>query len=796
MDDKLLSKQIKVLELDKILTELSCHASTPDGVTECLAQKPCFTKNETECRLQNTSDAYMLTARFGAPSFGGAVNCNNSLSRSRAGAVLNFTQLLEIASLLRVIRTVKEWRDHFCSNVSTSLDDCFFALSPNKYFEEKLFSAIRSDEDFNDNASQTLFELRRKIRAAGGSIREKLEHIIRSQSYQKFLQDAIVTQRDGRFVVPVKAEYRAEIPGLVHDASSSGATLFIEPMPIVEVNNELRVLRKKEADEVERLLAELSAEAADFADGITESYKAVVALDVVFAKAKYAFAINAVVPDVNDGGICDFKNARHPLLGKKAVPISVSVGKDFDTLIVTGPNTGGKTVSLKTVGLLCLMAMCGLMLPVDDGSTTAVFGSIFADIGDEQSIEQSLSTFSSHMKNIVEILKLADSDSLVLLDELGAGTDPVEGAALAVAIITKLRELGAKVVTTTHYAELKSFAIDTAGVENACCEFDVKTLRPTYRLLIGVPGRSNAFAVSRRLGLPEDIITNANSLVSEENKRFESVVSTLEDARQTAEKEREEVIKIRSQLEKIRRESAELKAKLRDEREQMLKKTREQIRDIVDSARAESNALLNQLEDMKKKMDSANSRDTVQRARTAAKKAIEKLEGSTDSADNEREDYTLPRSLRVGDSVLLADINRQATVVSLPDKNGKVQVLAGAVSLKTDIENIRLCEKKGEKNKKPIKRNVTGVKSRAERTAAVEVDLRGMASDEALLELDRFIDNAVLSGISEIRIIHGKGTGVLRKAVQQELRLNKSVRTFRLGVFGEGENGVTIAELK
>ena len=798
METKFLKKQASVLELDKILERLSQYAAIPDAAEKCLNILPSFNMFEVETRLSHTSDAYMLIARFGAPSFGGAKNCNNSLERAKMSGVLNMAELLAIARLLHVIRSVKEWKEHSSGSVITSLDGFFGTLTPNKYFEDKIFSSIDSEDEMNDRASQKLADIRRKIKSSSASIREKLDHIIRSQAYSKYLQDAIVTQRDGRFVVPVKSEHRSEIPGLIHDTSASGATLFIEPMAVVEVNNELRVLKSKEKEEIERILEEMSSEAAEFADNIKLSFASLIELDVAFSKAKYAFDIKASMPSVNKDGITLLKNARHPLLGDSAVPISLSLGIDFDTLIITGPNTGGKTVTLKTIGLLSLMAMSGLMLPVDDGSKINIFDQVFADIGDEQSIEQSLSTFSSHMKNIVNIIANAKENTLVLLDELGAGTDPVEGAALAKAIIMELRRLGANVVTTTHYAELKSFALDTSGVENACCEFDVSTLKPTYRLLIGVPGRSNAFAISKKLGISEEIIANANEMISDENKRFENVVSSLEEARQTAEAEREEARRIREEMERLKRSHQDKYEDLKSERKKMLESARKQAESILESARSESNLLLNQLEDMKKKMDSENARETVQKAREAAKNSINKLEKNSDYVDKYKENYKLPRDLLLGDSVLLMDIDKKATVTRLPEKDGTLEVMAGIIKMRTGINNVKLIEgdvKIGGK-RQASQRKVSGIKSRAERTVQTELDLRGMASDEAILMLDRFIDEAILSGIETIRIIHGKGTGVLKNAVNQHLKKHKSIRTHRLGVFGEGEHGVTIAELK
>lgn len=798
MKQNSLQRQIKVLELDKILNMLSQYAAISDTAILCNAIKPKFRLDDAKEQLVNTSDAYSLIARFGAPSFGGASNVDNALARASAGSVLNLPEFLKIAATLRVIRGITDWREHFCSNVITSLNGYFEVLQPNKYFEEKIYSIVASEEELNDNASVKLADIRRKIRSSSASIREKLDKMVKSQTYSKFLQESIVTQRDGRYVVPVKAEYRSEVPGLIHDTSGSGATLFVEPMAIVEVNNELRVLRNKEREEIERILKELSEEAATFAESIVESYKAAVALEVIFCKAKFGFDLRATVPELNDKGIIDLKNARHPLLGASAVPIDVNLGLDFDTLVITGPNTGGKTVTLKTVGLLTLMALCGMMIPADDGSKINVYSKIFADIGDEQSIEQSLSTFSSHIKNIVEILEKANDNSLVLLDELGAGTDPVEGAALAKAIIMRLKAYGTKSIVTTHYPELKSFALDTNGVENACCEFDVETLKPTYKLLIGVPGRSNAFAISQKLGIEESIIATAKEMVSEENKRFEELVSALEEAKQSARKDSEEIRKTRIELDKAKAENIKLQEAAKQERERLMEKTRQESENILESARLKSNELLNQLEDIKKQITSENASSLVAKAREAARASIKHIEGSTSFSKDTKEKYVLPRKLIVGDTVILQDINKKAEVVTLPDKNGKLTVIAGIMKMQTDISNIRLQEGSVTvNNRKPAKHKaVSGILSRAERNVITEIDLRGMACDEAIIELERFIDNAIMGGMETVHIIHGKGTGVLRKGVQTALKQNKNVKSFRLGVFGEGESGVTIATLK
>lgn len=792
-------RHMRVLELDKVLALLAAETTMADAADRALALTPEADVNTVRELLKQTGDAHMLMARFGSPSFGQITNVNGSLARADMGGILSMKELLDIGELLRVIRSLQEWKSHAGLSLQTSLDGFFSCLSPNKYFEEKIFSCIRSEEEMDDHASPALADIRRKMRSAALNVRDRLDKLIKSPAYAKFLQDALVTQRDGRFVVPVKAEHRSEVPGLVHDTSASGATLFIEPMPVVEINNELKVLAAKERDEIDRILGELSAEAGAFAGSMRESYAATVELNLIFAKAKLAYNMNASLPNLNTNGKIRLKNARHPLLDKrKVVPITIALGEDYDTLMITGPNTGGKTVSLKTLGLLTLMTECGLMIPVDDNSSVAIFEAVLADIGDEQSIEQSLSTFSSHMRNIIDILRQSSRQTLVLLDELGAGTDPIEGAALAMAILMRLRENEATVAATTHYAELKSYALDTPGVENASCEFDVATLQPTYRLLIGVPGRSNAFAISKRLGLPEEIVEQAAKLISDQNLRFENVVESLEKARQSAETEQREAAKIRAELAESRKNASQRLEELNRQRDQIMEKARGEAKRIVESARAESNRLLNELEAMKKAASSsADLAEIARRARAASKASIDSMEKSADPVElRPAEDYKLPRPLKQGDQVIITDLGKQATVLSPPDHTGQALVLAGIIKTRVNVERLQLIEQPKSQNARPALRNVTGLKSAVERSAVSEIDLRGQSADEALLELDQYIDNAVMSGIGTITIIHGKGTGTLRTAVHQHLRRHPSIRTFRTGLYGEGENGVTIAELK
>ena len=783
-------KYLNLIELGSVLNLLSNEATISSAKKEALMLRPFSSIDAVKAELKKTEAAFLLSAKFASPSFYNPVDPSSLLTRAEVGAALNMGELLDIANCLRSIRSVKEWRENSSLNNATPLDYLFDSLVPNNFLEDKICFAIKSADEMNDNASPELALIRRKIRGISSSIKDKLDAIVRSKA--KFLQEAIVTQRDGRFVVPVKAENKSEISGIVHDTSSSGATLFIEPMSVVEANNEIRVYKAKEKEEIDRILLELSILAGSFSQSIKYSFEALCELNLIFAKASLAYKMKATVPNVNDEGRTVLKNARHPLISpSKVVPISVSLGKDYNTLVITGPNTGGKTVTLKTVGLLTVMAMCGLMIPAEDGSETSFFERILVDIGDEQSIEQSLSTFSSHMVNIVSILEESQNNALVLLDELGGGTDPVEGAALAKAILVRLSINGAKILATTHYAELKSYALETAGVENACCEFDVDTLQPTYRLLIGVPGKSNAFAISERLGIEKGIVELAKEYVSDKDKRFEKVIEALERARKDAEQEKAIAKESADLALKAKNEAESALKEVHKEQDKILEKAKKDASYILDNARYKSNLLLNELEEIKKEFNQQNAQNKL----SDAKRVIRGIEEVADPvSEKNNENYVLPRPLVVGDKIIVADINEKATVEAFSKDGKKVFVAIGNLKSWTPLSNVRLNEtKQKEKVNKP--RNISGIESRAKREAKYEFDMRGMTVDEGIMELDRYIDNAILLGIPSVTIIHGKGTGALRKAVHDFLRQNKSVKTFRLGVFGEGENGVTIAEI-
>ncbi len=795
-----MNKHYISLELDKILEMLASHTTCDDAREMALSLEPKTSLIAVSTLLGQTADAHSLMAKVGAPSFGGLKNVNNALSRADAGGVLNTSELLAIAEDLRVIRILSSWRGE--SEIKTRLDGYFETLMPNKFLEEKITTAITGDEEISDNASPELYDIRRKIRIASSRVRERLDKMIHSASVQKFLREPIVTQRNGRYVVPVRVEHRGEVSGLVHDTSSSGATVFVEPTAVVEANNEIKVLQGREKDEIERILAELSAMAGSFAASIKSSYENAVYLNLIFAKARLAYDMKAGVPELNDKGIIRLIKARHPLIDKdRVVATDINLGESFDTLVITGPNTGGKTVSIKTVGLLTLMTMCGLMIPAADGSSVSVFRNILADIGDEQSIEQSLSTFSAHMTNIISILEIADESSLVLIDELGAGTDPVEGAALAMAILEQLHIQGAKIAATTHYAELKAYALETDRIENGCCEFDVKTLRPTYRLLIGVPGRSNAFAISARLGMDEGIVDRARELVSGENARFENVVENLEKRRQELETKTDEMERLKAQAESDRKKAREYRESIDEMREKEIEKARGEALRIVEQARRAAHSLMFEIDEFRKEKSSAEDRNELaRRARQQMKRSLGELDEITNPVIekfDDGEEYVLPRPLKIGDRVLINDIGSEGEVVSTEDKNGLITVQTGLLKTRVKKENLRLL---GERKKAPDKKMRTvrtaGVGSEMTKTAGTECDIRGLNVEEGILEVDRFIDRSMRLGIGEITIIHGKGTGVLRKGIQDYLRKNPAVKSFRLGSFGEGESGVTIAVLK
>ena len=790
----LMEKSLQTLEFPAVLELLAAQAVSDETKERVRKIRPSTDRGEVNLLLQETTAARKMMDIHGAPALSNLRPVAASLQRAHLGGVLNTRELLQIASVLRTTRNVASYSG--VGEEKTCIHSIFKSLTPNKYLEEKISGAILSEEEISDNASAELADLRRKIRVTSGKAREVLQRII-SSSAAKYLQEAIITIRSNRFVVPVKAEFKGSIPGLVHDVSASGSTYFIEPMGAVKANNDLRELLSKEEAEIQRILASLSREAASFREDILQNYDLLLALDLIFARGKLSYQMNGMEPKlVEDGGFV-FRHARHPLLDKKkAVPIDLELGQTFDTLVITGPNTGGKTVTLKTAGLLTLMAQCGLHLPVDDGSQVSIFEKVLADIGDEQSIEQSLSTFSSHITNIVKVLGEADDRTLLLFDELGAGTDPVEGAALATAIIEESRSLGAKVMATTHYAELKLYAMTTAGVENASCEFDVETLRPTYRLLIGIPGKSNAFAIARRLGLPEHVIELAGGHLDRQNVQFEDVLSKMERQRQEMEAEKREAARLRLQMEQDAAAAKEHRKRLETERAKLLDGAREEAREILAEARVVSNTVFHELDQMKKKQKEGQDWQNVNQQRSALRQRINQADEKFHTRSLPQEEETPTRPAQVGDTVELKRMGTRAQVLQV-NKDGSLQLQAGILKISAKQSEVRVVDAPKHNAQKQMRRMVRRVQSQMRASGArPELDIRGMTGDEGVAMVDRFLDDAVMAHLTTVTIIHGKGTGALRQAVQQHLKTCKYVKGFRLGRYGEGETGVTIVELK
>ena len=788
---ELYEKSLVKLELDQVLALLADCAGSEGGKQSCLNLRPYSDLEEVEQLLQQTTAAYDLSTKKGYPSFASAADVSASLERADRGGSLQPKELLVIGGVLRCTRSVKDYITP--EEKQTVLDSLFHSLTPNKYLEERILTSILSEEEIADTASSELADIRRHMRIQSGKIRDSLQKVISSPAYSKFLREPIITIRQGRYVVPVKSECKNDVPGLVHDVSATGSTYFVEPMSAVNANNALRELQLKEKKEIERILAELSSEVAAHAEDINLDYSLLVRLDVVFAKAKLAFNMRAWAPIMNDTGRVELRNARHPLIDpKRVVPISLRLGTDFDTMIITGPNTGGKTVTLKTIGLLTLMAECGLHVPAGDGSVLSTFDAILADIGDEQSIAQSLSTFSSHMKTIVDVVEQCDNRTLVLYDELGAGTDPAEGAALAIALIEFSRKMGSRVVATTHYAELKLYAMRTKGVINASCEFDVETLQPTYKLLIGIPGKSNAFAISRKLGLPEDILKEAGDLVGKSDKDFEDVLAQLEQQRQQMENARMEAEKLKRETAQIKQQSEQYQEQLRKEKEKAMEAARREAQGIIDEARAAANIASEELKALRKQLQDSADTTGINQRQAELRRTLNETEDKIRAKQPQPARPQSTREIRVGDTVELLNLGVKASVLAI-NKNGTYQLQAGIMKLTAKADEIYLLEND---NPYKAKGGHPAHSGREMKMAPMssEIDLRGMDTVEAICVLDRYMDEAMRAKLSTVRIIHGKGTGALRQAVHQDLKRNKFVKSFRLGVYGEGEDGVTIAE--
>lgn len=788
---ELYRKSLLKLELDRILTMLSECAGSVEGKTECMQIDPVSDLDTVNELLAETSDAYDLSTVKGYPGFSSNLNVSESISRANIGGVLQPKELLQIASVLRCTRNVK---DYFTDDLDdSSISGYFHALVPNKYLEDRIYAAFPSEDEVADAASPALADIRRHIRQQSNKIRESLQKIITSPTYSKALRESIITIRQGRYVVPVKSECKNDIPGLVHDVSATGSTYFIEPMSAVEANNALRELELQEQSEIARILAEFSGQISNLSEEIMENCRYLIKLDVIFAKARLAYKMKACAPIMNNQGKLSLRNARHPLIDQKVVvPVSVHLGTDFDTMIITGPNTGGKTVTLKTVGLLTLMAECGLFVPAGDGSVLSTFDAVLADIGDEQSISQSLSTFSSHMKTIVDVIDQCDNRTLVLFDELGAGTDPAEGAALAISLIEFCRKMGSNVLATTHYAELKLYAMRTKGVINASCEFNVETLQPTYKLLIGVPGKSNAFAISRRLGLPEDILKHAADLVSENDRDFDDVLSQLEDQRIQMENARAEAEYLRAETEKIKKSSEHYQSQMQQEQDRILEQARNEARTIIEDARRVANEAENEIKAIKKQISQNSDLTGVNQRKTSIRKSLNDAESRLNTERTVKHRPKPSRDIIIGDTVELLKLGTKANVIAI-NKDGSYQLQAGILKLTAKADEVYLLEQNDPYVAKGGRPAHSGREMKMSAMSS-EIDLRGMDSVEAICVLERYMDEAMRANLPSVRIIHGKGTGVLRTAVQQSLKRNKFVKKFRLGIYGEGEDGVTIAE--
>lgn len=791
-----MNKYYKTLELHKVLEMLASCTSNETTKKMALEIEPCCDCEEIKREISKVSQAFELSVRFGTPPFSAFKDVNGHLRRAKSGGRLSLKDLLEILSVLKQIRDLSSWYKH-CEDTETDLDYLFNNLIPDDMLLQRLETSIVSEEELSDGASSELASIRRKIRQTGSKLRSTLDKMVKSSSMQKCLQESVITMRDGRYVLPVKSEYKGAVPGLVHDTSSTGQTYFIEPMSIVECNNDIRILESQEQEEIDRIIRALTAECAMRADSISEGWRVCTILNLYFAKSEFAARIKATAPVISDDGVIELKKARHPLIDPgRVVPVDISIGEDYNALIITGPNTGGKTVSLKTTGLLTLMTMCGLLIPVADGSRISVFDNILVDIGDNQSIEMNLSTFSSHINQVIDIIGKADKRSLVLLDELGSGTDPVEGAALAVSVIERLKSAGAKLMVTTHYQELKIYAIESDDTQNASCEFDIETLRPTYKLVMGSPGKSNAFAICQSLGMPSDVIEEAKALVSTENMRFEMVIEKLEAARAELDKQNAELNRLRREAkensEKLQKELAELE----DMKEKELDKARNISMNIIENTKVKSNELLDELQSIKKQKSKAKFESMVSDAERLSKKSLNNMYDNANPVvkKKQNDNYKLPRALKTGDYVFIPSMNKNGTVVSNQDQKGFVFVQAGIMKMKMNISDLRLAEKQTQNNQNKAK--FTPKKNTASRQVQQELDIRGFAADEGVMELDMFINHAVMTGLSLVTVIHGKGTGVLRSAVHARLKKMPVVKSFRLGVYGEGEDGVTIVELK
>ncbi len=782
-----IKRELRVLEFDKIREKLSAFCVTPLGAPLCLRLLPESDFDQVRRALDETQEAVRVTGHTGGNPLRSFENVADELQLAKKGAMLSPRSLLNVAGCMSAARSARALltKDNQDTPILSSLASL---ITVNQALEQEITDAILGDDEIADRASAELSQIRKKMRIVGDRVREKLNGIVHGSGYAKYLQESIITMRNGRYCVPVKAEYRASVPGLVHDQSSTGATLFVEPMSVVELGNDLKQLQAQEQKEIARILQALTDQVGYVADELTGNLDILARLDFAFAKALLAAGMDAVLPKINQNGWLDIVRGRHPLIDPKlVVPCNIHIGREFTTLIITGPNTGGKTVTLKTVGLITLMMQSGLLVPADNGTELAVFDHVYADIGDEQSIEQSLSTFSGHMTNIVEIINHVQSNDLALFDELGAGTDPTEGAALAQTILIHLQKRAIRTLATTHYSELKVFAMTTPGVENASVEFDIETLRPTYRLSIGIPGKSNAFEISRKLGMGQDLIDGAKELLSKNDIRFEDVIANAEYHRGIAEKERTIAEKTRQETVKLRDEAEKLRNEIEEKRQTNIRRAKDDAKRILENARAESETILADLKKLRKNAAAPDAEAIALRKRL--NEGIDKL--SEELSQKTESTHRAPKTVRAGEHVEIVHLGQKGTVLGPPNKKGEVEIQAGILKLKAHLSQLRTLEPK--KDKQTTVMTKTGAMSR---NVPLEIDVRGHAIDEALPEIDRYLDEAMLAGLHEVNIIHGKGTGVLRTGVQRHLKKHMNVKSYRLGVYGEGEDGVTVVTLK
>jgi DNA mismatch repair protein MutS2 len=782
-----IQREYRVLEFDKIREKLAAFSVTPLGEALCLCLTPEAEFDQVRHALDETQEAVAQTAYTGGNPIRSFEDVTDELSMARKGAMLSPRSLLNIAGCMAAARTARAMllKDDIRTPILSALGSL---ITVNQGLEQEITSAILGDEEIADRASAELAQIRKKMRVVGDRVRDKLNSIIRGSGYAKFLQEAIITMRNGRYCVPVKAEYRSSVPGLVHDQSSTGATLFIEPMSVVELGNDLKQFQAQEKREIERILQALTDRVGEVADELTSNIDILAKLDFAFAKAVLSKSMDAVRPEINASGYINIIRGRHPLLDPATVvPCNIHIGRKFTTLVITGPNTGGKTVTLKTVGLFTLMTQAGLHVPAEAGTELAVFDHVYADIGDEQSIEQSLSTFSGHMKNIVEILSQVEPNDLALFDELGAGTDPTEGAALAQTILIYMLERNIRTLATTHYSELKVFAMTTEGAENASVEFDIETLRPTYRLSIGIPGKSNAFEISEKLGLSTDLIQNAKELLSKNDIRFEDVIANAEYHRSIAQKERDIAESARQETVKLRDEAERLRDEIENKRNENIRRAKDDAKRILESARREAETVLADLKTMRKNASAPDAEAIALRKRL--NDGIDSLSEELSKRAESR--HQAPKTVRIGEHVEIVHLKTKGTVQTLPNAKGEVEIQAGILKVKAHLSQLRVLESKPEKHS-----SVSAKTGALTRSVPLELDVRGQAVDEALPEIDSYLDEATLAGMHEVNIIHGKGTGVLRAGIQRHLKSHMNVKSYRLGVYGEGEDGVTVVTLK